>query len=68
MRNNQASAADPRPNDFHYISADVAEQDGATGVIRKAMTWNNGQSPDIVWCIAGAAHPGFFIETPTAGR
>lgn len=25
---------------------------------------NNNQAPDIVWCIAGAAIPGFFIDTP----
>jgi 3-dehydrosphinganine reductase len=33
-------------------------------VVKEATIWNNGQSPDIVWCIAGSAYPALFIETP----
>ncbi|KAH6683855.1 3-ketodihydrosphingosine reductase-like protein tsc10 [Halenospora varia] len=62
----KASAASPSTQRFQYISADVAEPDGAARVVAEAITWNNGQSPDIVWCIAGAAHTGFFIDTPTS--
>jgi len=48
---------------FHYISADVSTSDGATNIIEAATAWNNGRDPDIVWCIAGAAHPGLFLES-----
>ncbi|TVY42704.1 3-ketodihydrosphingosine reductase [Lachnellula subtilissima] len=62
----QASAANPSTQRFQYISADVSEPDGAARVIAEAIAWNNGQSPDIVWCIAGAAYPGLFIDTPVS--
>jgi 3-dehydrosphinganine reductase len=59
----EACAANPSTQRFQYISADLAEEDGAATVITGAIAWNNHQSPDIVWCIAGAATPGLFIET-----
>lgn len=30
----------------------------------ETTSWNHGQPPDIVWQIAGAAHPALFTETP----
>ena len=30
----------------------------------ETTAWNHGQAPDIVWQIAGAAHPALFTETP----
>merc|ERR1712000_536403 len=24
---------------------------------------NNGQAPDVVWCVAGSAHPSIYLET-----
>ncbi|KAH8778329.1 3-ketodihydrosphingosine reductase-like protein tsc10 [Hyaloscypha sp. PMI_1271] len=59
----KASAADPSTQRFQYISADLSEPDGNARVIAEAIAWNKGQAPDVVWCIAGAAIPGLFIET-----
>jgi len=61
----QASAASSTQR-FQYISADVSEPDGAARVIAEAIAWNNGASPDIVWCIAGSAYPDLFIDTPVS--
>jgi len=62
----KAAAANPSTQRFQYISADISEQDSAGRVIAEAIAWNEGQAPDIVWCIAGSSHPGLFIETPTS--
>jgi 3-dehydrosphinganine reductase len=62
----QASATSPSSQRFEYISADVSESDGTTRIIAEAITWNNGESPDIVWCIAGSAYPDLFINTPVS--
>lgn len=59
----QAAAADPSSQRFQYISADLAEENGSGRVIAEAIAWNNGQAPDVVWCIAGAAYPSLFLET-----
>lgn len=32
-------------------------------IVAETTAWNNGQTPDIVWQIAGAAHPALFTET-----
>ncbi|TVY56868.1 3-ketodihydrosphingosine reductase gsl-3 [Lachnellula cervina] len=61
-----ASAANPSTQRFQYISADVSEPSGAARVIAEAIAWNNGESPDIVWCIAGTAYPNLFIDTPVS--
>lgn len=42
----------------------MCEEDAADRVLAEAMAWNNGQSLDIVWCVAGSSHPSLFIETP----
>lgn len=33
-------------------------------IIAETTAWNNGQPPDVVWQIAGAAHPALFKDTP----
>jgi 3-dehydrosphinganine reductase len=33
-------------------------------IIAETTAWNHGEPPDIVWQIAGAAHPSLFLETP----
>lgn len=52
-----AAAKDPRTQRFHYISADVSEDDYAVRVVAEAISWNGGHSPDIVWCVAGSSTP-----------
>lgn len=47
---------------FHYISADVAEHNYAEAVIAEAKAWNNGQVPEIVWCVAGMSTPLLWVE------
>ncbi|KAK2625964.1 hypothetical protein QTJ16_005276 [Diplocarpon rosae] len=60
----KASAADPTSQRCHYISADLSTEVAADWVIAEAMAWNHGQTPDIVWCMAGGSHPSLFLETP----
>ncbi|RDL32055.1 Uncharacterized protein BP5553_09457 [Venustampulla echinocandica] len=62
----QASARNPSTQRFQYISADLSEEDAAATVLAEAIAWNHGNSPDTLWCIAGSAYPGLFIETPRA--
>ena len=33
-------------------------------IMSEVTTWNHGQPPDVVWCIAGAARPGMFVDAP----
>jgi 3-dehydrosphinganine reductase len=33
-------------------------------IMAETIAWNHGQPPDIVWQIAGAAHPALFKDTP----
>ncbi|KAI6247654.1 3-ketodihydrosphingosine reductase tsc10 [Erysiphe necator] len=49
---------------FQYFCADVSKAGVALEVVKEAYRWNNDQLLDIVWCIAGSAHPGFFIDVP----
>ncbi|CAG8962221.1 hypothetical protein HYFRA_00005274 [Hymenoscyphus fraxineus] len=59
-----ASAASPSTQRFHTISADLAVPNGALNALTEAIAWNGGNSPDVVWCIAGSSYPDFFIDTP----
>ncbi|KAK0116524.1 3-dehydrosphinganine reductase [Cadophora gregata] len=61
----KAAALNPSSQRFQYISADVAD-DSSERVISEAIAWNNGQAPDIVWCVAGSSHPSIFLETSRA--
>ncbi|KAI9049252.1 hypothetical protein LZ554_007099 [Drepanopeziza brunnea f. sp. 'monogermtubi'] len=60
----KASAASPSTQRFHYISADLAEEEAADRVIAEAIVWNKGEAPDVVWCVAGGSHPSLFLDTP----
>jgi 3-dehydrosphinganine reductase len=33
-------------------------------IMAETTAWNHGHAPDIVWQIAGAAHPALFTDTP----
>lgn len=60
----KASAKNPSTQRFHYISADVSERGYAAPLIAEAISWNNGKTPDIVWCIAGLATPHLWVDAP----
>ncbi|KAK3944584.1 hypothetical protein QBC46DRAFT_360916 [Diplogelasinospora grovesii] len=53
----KSAAKYPDRQRFTYISADVAEPGYASTVIAESIAWNGGQSPDIVWCVAGMSTP-----------
>lgn len=38
----------------------------AIPVIEEAITWNDGRSPDIVWCVAGTSTPELFLDMEMA--
>ena len=42
----------------------MSSADENNRILTETTTWNHGQAPDIVWQIAGAAHPALFTETP----
>lgn len=58
----KSSATSPTQR-FHYFSADVTKSSEATRIIDEVTAWNDGAAPDVVWCIAGGAHPTLFLET-----
>ncbi|KAM4057075.1 short chain dehydrogenase [Hirsutella rhossiliensis] len=58
----QAAAKNPSTQRFHYISADVSAPSYAQPLIEEATRWNNGKSPDIVWCVAGMSVPELFVD------
>lgn len=58
----EAMAKNPDTQRFHYISADVSAPGYAQSVVTEAKRWNNGQTPDIVWCMAGVSVPELFID------
>ncbi|KAF1841012.1 3-ketosphinganine reductase-like protein [Cucurbitaria berberidis CBS 394.84] len=58
-------AKNPSSQRFTYISADVTSESENARILAEATAWNNGNMPEIVWCIAGASTPGLFIETST---
>ncbi|ODA80079.1 hypothetical protein RJ55_03037 [Drechmeria coniospora] len=58
----KAAAKHPSSQRFHYISADVSTFSYAAPVIAEAIKWNNGKSPDIVWCVAGTSVPELFVD------
>ncbi|KAG9229133.1 hypothetical protein BJ875DRAFT_475713 [Amylocarpus encephaloides] len=62
----KASAKDPSAQRFQYISTDLSEPSAALLVIAEAIAWNKGNSPDIVWCLAGSSYPAFWIDTPVS--
>ncbi|EQL03060.1 3-ketodihydrosphingosine reductase [Ophiocordyceps sinensis CO18] len=62
LRSVQAAAKNPSTQRFHYISADVSAPSYAKPLVEEATRWNNGKSPDIVWCVAGTSVPELFVD------
>lgn len=62
----QAAAKNPSTQRFTYISADVSAPDYAAPLLAEAIAWNDGQPPDVVWCVAGMSTPGIYAETDFA--
>lgn len=58
----KAVARDPSKQRFHYIPADVSKEDYAVPIIDDVTSWNDGQPPDIVWCVAGMSRPELFLD------
>ncbi|KAI1854451.1 hypothetical protein JX265_012485 [Neoarthrinium moseri] len=58
----KTTAKSPETQRFHTISADVAESGYAERVVTDATAWNNGQPPEIVWCLAGLSTPMLWID------
>lgn len=56
------AAAKSQGQRFHAIPTDVSQPDYASSIVTQATAWNNGQSPDIVWCVAGSSTPMLFQE------
>lgn len=62
----KAAAQYPESQQFTFLTADVAAEGFGPELVAKATTWNDGRVPDVCWCVAGMATPGFFAETPLA--
>jgi 3-dehydrosphinganine reductase len=62
----QAAAKRPSSQRFTYFSADVANADFAGPLLASCISWNNGQTPDIVWCCAGCSRPTLFVDDDPA--
>jgi len=60
----QAAAKDSSKQRFTTISADASSPEENDRLMAETIAWNNGQPPDIVWQIAGSAHPSLFRDTP----
>lgn len=58
----KAAARSPQTQRFHYISADIAEPGWAEPVLAEAIAWNGGESPDIVWSVAGMSTPMLWAD------
>ncbi|KAI0196914.1 3-ketodihydrosphingosine reductase tsc-10 [Astrocystis sublimbata] len=58
----KAVAKSPETQRFYAISADVAVPGFAERVVADATAWNNGQPPEIVWCLAGLSTPMLWTE------
>lgn len=58
----KAAARNPSTQRFRYISADVADHSYAGPLLAEVIAWNNGRSPDIVWCVAGMSTPDLFLN------
>ncbi|KAI0382110.1 3-ketodihydrosphingosine reductase tsc-10 [Hypomontagnella monticulosa] len=58
----KAVAKSPETQRFHIITSDVSKSSYAEDVVSNATVWNNGQPPDIVWCLAGLATPMLWTD------
>ncbi|KAI9699092.1 MAG: 3-dehydrosphinganine reductase [Candelina mexicana] len=59
-----AAAANPKKQRFHYISADMTNPTESARILEEVTAWNNNLPADIVWCNAGSAEPGLFLDMP----
>ncbi|KAI1132723.1 3-ketodihydrosphingosine reductase tsc-10 [Nemania abortiva] len=57
-----AAAKSPETQRFYTIAADVSKSNYAEGVVADATAWNNGQPPEIVWCLAGLSTPMLWMD------
>ncbi|KAJ5491214.1 3-ketodihydrosphingosine reductase tsc10 [Penicillium diatomitis] len=62
----QTEALHPVQQRFHYISADLIDNNECERVMAEVTEWNDGSPPDIVFCCAGFCLPGFFADVPIA--
>ncbi|KAI1384722.1 NAD(P)-binding protein [Hypoxylon trugodes] len=60
----ESAALHPQTQRFTYFTADVSQPDYAAPLLSKAVSWNNGQALDVVWCVAGTSTPDFWFEVP----
>src|SRR5271155_3105584 len=49
---------------FHHLSYDLCSPESAPQIISEVTTWNNGKTPDILFCCAGFCEPSFFATSP----
>ncbi|KAI5236781.1 NAD(P)-binding protein [Aureobasidium subglaciale] len=49
---------------FLAISADCTSAIENSRILDEVTSWNNAESPDIVWANAGSSSPGLFLDTP----
>lgn len=64
----QSCASSPSQK-FQFLSADLTKPNEAIRVIAEATEWNDGNTPDIVWCLAGGSLPSLFLDvTPSQLR
>lgn len=57
-----AAAATTGSTQCHAVAADVSTFEGAQKALEAAAAAAGGMQPDVVFCCAGGAKPGFFIE------
>lgn len=57
-----AAAKLPEKQRFYTVEADVSVPNYAEGLIANATAWNNGQPPEIVWCLAGLSTPMLWTD------
>ncbi|KAI4601512.1 3-dehydrosphinganine reductase [Pestalotiopsis sp. 9143b] len=62
LDNIKSAAKWPDKQRFHSIAADVSKPNYSEAVVVNATTWNDGQPPEIVWCLAGLATPMLWTE------
>ncbi|KAI1802421.1 3-ketodihydrosphingosine reductase tsc-10 [Daldinia bambusicola] len=62
LKSIKAAAKSPETQRFHIIAADVSKANYAEDVVSNATAWNNGQPPEIVWCLAGLATPMLWTD------
>ncbi|KAI1088169.1 3-ketodihydrosphingosine reductase tsc-10 [Rostrohypoxylon terebratum] len=62
LKSVQAAAKSPETQRFYTISADMAVHGYAERVIDDVTAWNEGNPPEIVWCLAGLSTPMLWTD------